>query len=83
MIEDPEPKDTLDAMTATTENLVTSGVANGPEDIDLDWAQIDWRQVEGGVRRLRQRIFTASRASTATPAGACLSRVPRKWHARF
>jgi RNA-directed DNA polymerase len=28
----------------------------------LDWRQIDWRQVEHEVRRLRQRIFTASQA---------------------
>jgi hypothetical protein len=34
---------------------------NGPEDDDLDWCSIDWAAVEGDVRRLRQRIFTASR----------------------
>jgi len=37
-------------------------VVNGPEGDDLDWRSIDWAQVEGDVRRLRQRIFTASRA---------------------
>ena len=50
----PEPKDKLDAATAV--------VVNGPEDATLDWRQIDWRQVEDDVRRLRQRIFTASKA---------------------
>ncbi|MER6548977.1 reverse transcriptase N-terminal domain-containing protein [Streptomyces sp. NPDC001250] len=35
---------------------------NGPEDEDLDWASVDWRRVEEDVRRLRQRIFTASQA---------------------
>jgi len=35
---------------------------NGPEDEVLDWDAVDWRQVEGDVRRLRQRIFTASKA---------------------
>jgi RNA-directed DNA polymerase len=35
---------------------------NGPEDEDLDWNAIDWRKVEADVRRLRQRIFTASQA---------------------
>lgn len=35
-------------------------VVNGPEGEDLDWHSIDWRQVEDDVRRLRQRIFTAS-----------------------
>jgi N-terminal domain of reverse transcriptase len=29
---------------------------------EVDWAQVDWRRVEADVRRLRQRIFTASRA---------------------
>ncbi|MFF2809612.1 reverse transcriptase N-terminal domain-containing protein [Streptomyces sp. NPDC058000] len=35
---------------------------NGPEDEDLDWASVDWRRGEEDVRRLRQRIFTASQA---------------------
>ncbi|MGH8940194.1 MAG: reverse transcriptase N-terminal domain-containing protein, partial [Actinomycetes bacterium] len=34
---------------------------NGPEGDDLDWCSIDWQQVEDDVRRLRQRIYTASR----------------------
>ena len=50
-------------MAATTENVVIDEVANGPEDIGLDWASIDWRQVEADVRRLRQRIFRASHAT--------------------
>src|ERR1700747_628954 len=37
-------------------------VVNGPEDGDFDWCSIDWAQVERDVGRLRQRIFTASRA---------------------
>jgi RNA-directed DNA polymerase len=37
-------------------------VVNGPEGDDFDWYSIDWAQVEDEVRRLRQRIFTASRA---------------------
>jgi RNA-directed DNA polymerase len=37
-------------------------VVNGPEDGDLDWQGIDWRQVRDDVRRLRQRIFAASKA---------------------
>ena len=35
---------------------------NGPEDDVLDWDAVDWRQAEDDVRRLRQRIFTASKA---------------------
>src|SRR6266576_4015612 len=47
----PEPRDKLDTI-----------MVNGPEDEVLDWDAVDWRQVEGDVRRLRQRIFTASKA---------------------
>ena len=36
--------------------------ANGPEGDLPDWDAVVWRQVGKGVRRLRQRIFTASRA---------------------
>ena len=35
---------------------------NGPDGDDLDWGSIDWPHVEDEVRRLRQRIFTASQA---------------------
>ena len=52
----PEPEDKLDAATAMV------GVVNGPEDASFDWRQVDWRAVEADVRRLRQRIFTASQA---------------------
>jgi len=51
----PEPRDKLDVATV-------AAAMNGPEGEDLDWRSIDWAQVEGDVRRLRQRIFTASRA---------------------
>jgi RNA-directed DNA polymerase len=37
-------------------------MVNGPEGEILDWDAVDWRQVEEDVRRLRQRIFAASRA---------------------
>ena len=52
----PEPEDKLDATTAVVD------VVNGPEDAPFDWQAIDWRRVEDDVRRLRQRIFTASKA---------------------
>ena len=35
---------------------------NGPEDDVFDWDAVDWRRVEDDVRRLRQRIFTATQA---------------------
>lgn len=50
-----EPKDKLDTAAASVV------VVNGPEDV-LDWHAIDWRSCEDHVRRLRQRIFTASQA---------------------
>ena len=37
-----------------------TAVVNGPEGEALDWHQVDWAKVEDEVRRLRQRIFTAS-----------------------
>ena len=49
----PEPEDKLDAAAV---------VVSGPEGGLPDWRQIDWRQAEENVRRLRQRIFTASKA---------------------
>ena len=35
---------------------------NGPEGDALGWDAVDWRQAEDDVGRLRQRIFTASKA---------------------
>ena len=69
MSEAPEPEDKLG--TAAT------AVVNGPEDAPFDWRQVDWRRVEDDVRRLRQRIFAASKAGSVRPRafGACLSRV--------
>ena len=37
-------------------------VVNGPEGELPEWDAIDWRTAEDDVRRLRQRIFTASKA---------------------
>ena len=47
-----EPKGTLDAAAAA--------VVNGPEGGTPGWHAVDWRAAEENVRRLRQRIFTAS-----------------------
>jgi RNA-directed DNA polymerase len=54
MIEAPEPTDKLGAMA--------NAMVNGPEDETLVWGAIDWRACEESVRRLRQRIFAASKA---------------------
>jgi len=37
-------------------------VVNGPEDDPCGWDAVDWQAAEENVRRLRQRIFTASQA---------------------
>ena len=37
-------------------------MVNGPEDDVLGWDAVNWRQAGDNVRRLRQRIFTASKA---------------------
>ena len=57
----PEPKDTLDAMTAHAfaTSMAALGV-NEPEDVIQKWDAINWRLHEDNVRRLRQRIFTAT-----------------------
>lgn len=56
MNETLEPRDKLDAGAP-------NGVgANGPEDEALEWDAVDWRAAEDRVRRLRQRIFAATRA---------------------
>ena len=47
-----EPKDKLDAASAV----------NGPEDESCGWDSVSWLLAEDNVRRLRQRIFTASQA---------------------
>jgi RNA-directed DNA polymerase len=54
MTEAPEPTDKLGVMA--------NAMVNGPEDETLDWGAIDWRACEENVRRLRQRIFAASKA---------------------
>jgi RNA-directed DNA polymerase len=51
-------------MTMRAGAAASGGVVlvNGPEDGLPEWAAIDWRTVGENVRRLRQRIFTASKA---------------------
>jgi len=56
----------LDAVTTRTSEAGTApgagGAVNGPEGDSTDWQSIDWQGAEEEVRRLRQRIFTASQA---------------------
>jgi RNA-directed DNA polymerase len=56
-----EPRDKLDAPAAAG--------ANGPQAEALAWRSVDWPQVEGDVRRLRRRIFTASPAGDLKKVG--------------
>ena len=60
----PEPKGKLDAMTRrqAAKSAGSDVVVNGPEDQTLDWHAVDWHAAQENVRRLRQRIFTASQA---------------------
>ena len=36
-------------------------MVNGPAGVNLSWEAVDWRRHEDNVRRLRQRIFAATR----------------------
>jgi hypothetical protein len=77
MTEIPEPKDRLDAATAS------AVVVSGPEGDAERWRQVDWRRAEADVRRLRQRIFTASKAATNPERlGAVADRHPHDDHDR-
>ena len=52
---------TLPAATDMVDADPVVGV-NGPEDESVEWDAVDWRAAEQDVRRLRQRIFAATRA---------------------
>jgi RNA-directed DNA polymerase len=57
-----EPKGKLDTMTAHAFAMAMAALGlNGPEDDRASWDAVDWRTCEDNVRRLRRRIFAASR----------------------
>lgn len=61
----PEPKDKLDTVmgysfSTPAVDQMDPGV-NGPEDAASNWDAVDWCAREEDVRRLRQRIFKATR----------------------
>ena len=64
----PEPKDKLDADTV-----------NGPEDETLDWDTIVWPVHEENVRRLRRRIFKASKAGDLAMVRNLQKMMLRSW----
>src|SRR5262245_36533734 len=62
-----EPKGKLGAAAARTAGVAQAtpagaAVVNGPEDGPCSWESVSWLLAEENVRRLRQRIFTASQA---------------------
>jgi RNA-directed DNA polymerase len=62
LIAAPEPKGKLDTMTAMAFAVAMAALGvNGPEGEVPGWDAIDWRTQEDNVRRLRQRIFAATR----------------------
>src|SRR5512140_1952040 len=68
MQEPPEPKDKLDAV-----------MANGPEGETLDWGTIVWPVHEENVRRLRQRIFKATKAQDLATVRNLQRMMLRSW----
>src|SRR5215468_12100364 len=53
--------------------------ANGPEDEDLDWDTIVWPVHEDYVRRLRGRIFKASKAQDLATVRNLQKMMLRSW----
>jgi len=58
----PEPMGKLDTVEV-----------NGPEGEVLDWDAVDWRRVADDVRRMRQRIFTATQEGDLKRVRTCRS----------
>jgi RNA-directed DNA polymerase len=67
LIKPPEPKGKLDTVTV-----------NGPEDVP-DWDAIDWAAHEGNVRRLRRRIFKATREPDWAQVRSLQKMMLRSW----
>jgi RNA-directed DNA polymerase len=67
LIKLPEPKGKLDTVTV-----------NGPKDVP-DWDAIDWRAHEGNVRRLRRRIFKATREQDWAQVRSLQKMMLRSW----
>jgi RNA-directed DNA polymerase len=54
-------------------------MVNGPGDVDLEWDVVDWRRHEDNVRRLRQRIFTATQEGDLATARNLQKLMLRSW----
>ena len=78
--EPPEPKGKLDAMTAFAFDVAMAALgANGPEDEPLDWDTIVWPVHEDNVRRLRGRIFKATKAQDLATVRNLQKMMLRSW----
>lgn len=56
-----------------------AGEVNGPEDVVLDWASIDWQVHEQNVTRLRRRIFKATREQDWATVRSLQKLMLRSW----
>ncbi|MCX4093596.1 group II intron reverse transcriptase/maturase [Nocardia sp. alder85J] len=54
-------------------------MVNGPEGVTLSWDAVDWRHHEDNVRRLRQRIFTATRSGNLATVRNLQKMMLRSW----
>jgi RNA-directed DNA polymerase len=54
-------------------------MVNGPEDLPFDWDAVDWHAREDEVRRLRQRIFKATRERDWAKARSLQKLMLRSW----
>jgi len=54
-------------------------MVNGPEDLIPDWDTVDWRRHEDAARRLRSRIFTATRAQDWARVRSLQKLMLRSW----
>jgi RNA-directed DNA polymerase len=80
VLEPPEPKGKLDAMTALAFDVAMAALgANGPKDETLDWDTIVWPVHEENVRRLRQRIFKATKAQDLATVRNLQRMMLRSW----
>ena len=61
-------------MTVHADATATAAAeVNGPEGGFPDWDQVDWGRAEENVRRLRRRIFAASKDGDLKGSVTCRS----------
>lgn len=79
----PEPEGKLDAMAGyswSTPAVATAPVnVNGPKDEVFEWDATRWRAHEDNVRRMRQRIFKATREGDWARVRSLQKMMLRSW----